>query len=617
MKNIYKIKLPSAIKFEETMELFKNFDDDAREKIINGNLRLVAYIAKRHVSSNVDEEDLFNIATVGLIKAVDTFDLNKSKVFSTYAGKCIENEIRMNFRKEFITTSRKTRTLKKHILDYIDEVYKVTGSEPSKEEIAKRFDVDMMTVYEALNSQTTCSLNDEIDDSKELTREDTIASDINVEETCILNFEKASINSLLSQLDFRERLAVELYYGIGCVGVRQKEISKILEITQSYTSRLIVRGIENMKSASKCDINDEVRIKTIRELFNNASIEEIKDVLISMDENHRNVFMNLHPLNGSIAASFSEIKDLLGLSYKEIYRYDKEAINMIKARIKVRHETNNANGATNFTVADNKMTATIKTKNSGSDVTVKVTNKLKDDLDEEKNMITLKNEQLGENETFYYSLFPFATKEMIEEAVNMNMQKKYKDVFLGAYPVDGSKPLTQFEIAEKFGIPRGSIPYIIKKSIEKISKKLGMEPNKDVIYKRKKTINTSDLTVKNNKENQKILSTKCDKTIENETLLINDDSILILDEDRKKLRPIIRMLADELQETLLLLRLGFIRNRQYSNEEIARFLNMSEEDTRTITCYALLRIKEIGNAISGSSIKIETMIESQEKIKQV
>ncbi len=83
----------------ECIRLIAGGDEKAREKLIEHNLRLVAYIVKKHYSESCDQEDLISIGTIGLIKAVETYSEGRNTNFSTYAGKCIDNQIKMYFRK--------------------------------------------------------------------------------------------------------------------------------------------------------------------------------------------------------------------------------------------------------------------------------------------------------------------------------------------------------------------------------------------------------------------------------------------------------------------------------------------------------------------------------------
>ncbi|MCM1298774.1 MAG: RNA polymerase sporulation sigma factor SigK [[Eubacterium] siraeum] len=84
---------------QECIKLIAQGDEKAREKLIEHNLRLVAYIVKKRYSESNEQEDLISIGTIGLIRAVETFSGDKNTSFSTYAGKCIDNQIKMYFRK--------------------------------------------------------------------------------------------------------------------------------------------------------------------------------------------------------------------------------------------------------------------------------------------------------------------------------------------------------------------------------------------------------------------------------------------------------------------------------------------------------------------------------------
>ena len=82
----------------ECFRLMKEGDESARSRLIEHNLRLVAHIVKKYCVSNQNQDDLISIGTIGLIKAIDTFDVSAGTRFATYAGKCLQNEILMYFR---------------------------------------------------------------------------------------------------------------------------------------------------------------------------------------------------------------------------------------------------------------------------------------------------------------------------------------------------------------------------------------------------------------------------------------------------------------------------------------------------------------------------------------
>ena len=85
---------------QECLEAIKQGDQEAKNRLIEHNLRLVAHIIKRYYASLKDQEDLISIGTIGLIKAASTFDNSKGTRFATYASRCIENEILMHFRNQ-------------------------------------------------------------------------------------------------------------------------------------------------------------------------------------------------------------------------------------------------------------------------------------------------------------------------------------------------------------------------------------------------------------------------------------------------------------------------------------------------------------------------------------
>ena len=189
--------LPSPLKPEEEQQLLSQLEqngDEARETLIEHNLRLVVYIARKFENTGIPVEDLISIGTIGLIKAVNTFDHTKKIKLATYASRCIENEILMQLRR----TSRMR--------------YEVSLDEPLK--------IDY--------------------DGNELLLSDVMGTD---EDTIYQHIEKDIDHSLLqlamSKLSQRERTIVELRFGLrGREERTQKEVADLLGISQSYISRL-------------------------------------------------------------------------------------------------------------------------------------------------------------------------------------------------------------------------------------------------------------------------------------------------------------------------------------------------------------------------------------------
>ena len=197
---------PPPLSAAEERECFikcKNGDMDARNTLIERNLRLVAHIAKKYYSSGYDTDDLISIGTIGLIKAIDSYNINNGTRFATYAGKCLQNEILMFFRSQ------------------------------------KR-----------LSAET--SLNDavEIDkDGNPLTYMDIICCDDSIADEIDLKMNTAKvIHGINTVLNDRERQIIIMRYGLGLAKpVTQREAAERLNISRSYVSRIEKRALERLK----------------------------------------------------------------------------------------------------------------------------------------------------------------------------------------------------------------------------------------------------------------------------------------------------------------------------------------------------------------------------------
>lgn len=187
---------PPLSQEEESILLLKLTDGnpDVRSTLIERNLRLVVYIAKKFESTGIPIDDLVSIGSIGLIKAVSTFDIRKNIKLATYASKCIENEILMYLR----------RTMKIKSEVSFDEPLNVDGE-----------------------GNELC-----LSDVKG-TSEDLIYSDLEKED------DKEVLRLVLSRLPWRERTIVDLRFGLkDGVERTQKQVADMLGISQSYISRL-------------------------------------------------------------------------------------------------------------------------------------------------------------------------------------------------------------------------------------------------------------------------------------------------------------------------------------------------------------------------------------------
>ena len=198
--------LPAPLSKEDEAEIVSRleFDERARDKLIEHNLRLVVYIAKRFENTGVGIEDLVSIGTIGLVKAINTFKSDKNIKIATYASRCIENEILMYI--------RKTAGIKAEVS--IDEPLNVD------------WDGNELLLSDILGSD----------------EEDGIVFEIEQLE------ERAAIRRAVENLSEREREIIELRYGMrGGVELTQKEVADRLGISQSYISRLEKKIISKLR----------------------------------------------------------------------------------------------------------------------------------------------------------------------------------------------------------------------------------------------------------------------------------------------------------------------------------------------------------------------------------
>lgn len=193
---------------QECIKRISEGDVNARNELVEHNLRLVVFIVNKHYSDSREQEDLISIGTIGLIRAAETFDPEKAISFSTYASTCIRNQIKMHFRKN------------KH---KSNEVY----------------------------------MNEPIDTDKngnELTIADIFKDDVCVDDEVDLRINMEKLYKLINTvLDDRERLIISKRYGLVCEDgtvsrpLAQREVAKLLNISRSYVSRIEKKALEKLK----------------------------------------------------------------------------------------------------------------------------------------------------------------------------------------------------------------------------------------------------------------------------------------------------------------------------------------------------------------------------------
>ncbi len=190
------------------LEQMKNGSTEARNILIERNLRLVAHVSKKYITTNISQDDLISIGSIGLIKAINSFDNSKNIKLATYAARCIDNEILM-----FIRTSKKTKA----------EVF-------LNEAIGKDKDDNEITLLDVIEKEEMC-VDDEIDLKLKI---------------------KELYNKMKEVLKDREINILKLRFGLGGIRPRtQHEIAKDLGISRSYVSRIETKAINKLAEVIK------------------------------------------------------------------------------------------------------------------------------------------------------------------------------------------------------------------------------------------------------------------------------------------------------------------------------------------------------------------------------
>lgn len=185
------------------IDRLQNKDEEARNLLIERNLRLVVHVCKKYSNTNIEQDDLLSIGTIGLIKGVNSFKPEKGSKLSTYVSRCIDNEVLM----------------------YLRSTKKLSAEVALNEPIGKDKDDNVITLEEVLEN-----------DSKSI--EDVVDTKIKI---------KRLYNKIKEVLKDREKMIIELRFGLkGEKPKTQKEIAKMLGISRSYVSRIETKAIEKL-----------------------------------------------------------------------------------------------------------------------------------------------------------------------------------------------------------------------------------------------------------------------------------------------------------------------------------------------------------------------------------
>lgn len=241
-----------SLTHKENIELFKKMHDgdkDAKEKLINGNLKLVLSILKKFGRASVNMDDLFQVGVVGLIKAIDNFDLSYNLKLSTYGVPLIEGEIKKYLRDNTsIKISRSVKDNAYSILKFKEDYINMYGKEPTNHEIAKALHMkdyeigyaleslrEPMSIFEPIYNDggDTIYLEDQIADKKEISKDHDML---------------ISLHKSLKKITPRERkILIERFV----VGKTQSELASELNISQAQVSRVEKNALEKIRKLIK------------------------------------------------------------------------------------------------------------------------------------------------------------------------------------------------------------------------------------------------------------------------------------------------------------------------------------------------------------------------------
>lgn len=243
--NTSKLKTLTTEEKNELLRKSKNGDMHAREELISGNMRLVLSIIQRFGSRGEDADDLFQVGCIGLIKAIDNFDLDVGVKFSTYAVPMIIGEIRRYLRdNSMIRVSRSQRDLAYRALRVKEELSLRLSRDPTDAEIAAELEAEPAAVTEALTSITTpLSLYEPVfsEGGDALYLMDQISDDKENDEAWIDNI---AVGEAMKRLSDRERSIISMRF---FRGKTQMEIADEIGISQAQVSRIEKGALDRIR----------------------------------------------------------------------------------------------------------------------------------------------------------------------------------------------------------------------------------------------------------------------------------------------------------------------------------------------------------------------------------
>jgi len=243
--NTSKLPTLSAAEMDALFRCVKNGDERAREKLVEGNLRLVLSVIQRFAGRGENADDLFQVGCVGLIKAIDNFDVSQNVRFSTYGVPMIIGEIRRYLRdNSAIRVSRSMRDTAYRVLQAREKLQRESQREPTVEQIAKELNIPREEVVMAMDAVVDpVSLSEPVysDGGDAVTVMDQVRDTKNTDEDWL---ERIALKDAMARLTPRERRILALRFS---EGKTQMEVSGEIGISQAQVSRLEKNAIKAIK----------------------------------------------------------------------------------------------------------------------------------------------------------------------------------------------------------------------------------------------------------------------------------------------------------------------------------------------------------------------------------
>lgn len=247
--NTSKLPVLTREKKEELIKKIKNGDEEARKEFINGNLRLVLSVIQKFYGRGENADDLFQIGCVGLIKAIDNFDLEQNVQFSTYAVPMIIGEVRRYLRdNNSIRVSRSVKDLAYKVIQCKEKILKQTGKEATIEQIARELDSTPEDVAYSLDAiQSPVSLQEPVynDGTEKIYIMDQVRDEKNSDEKWAENI--TIIQSMKKLNDKEKEIIIKRFFD----GRTQMEVAEEIGISQAQVSRIEKNAINHIRRLFK------------------------------------------------------------------------------------------------------------------------------------------------------------------------------------------------------------------------------------------------------------------------------------------------------------------------------------------------------------------------------